>query len=92
MTKKKGLTSENFLLQGSILAAASIVVRLIGLVYRIPLTGILGDEGNGIYAAAFGRHSHGLFGADFRTGQPLPRTDEGAGLGDAGKDLRERGD
>lgn len=53
MTKKKGLTSENFLLQGSILAAASIVVRLIGLVYRIPLTGILGDEGNGIYAAAF---------------------------------------
>ena len=53
MTNKKGLTSENFLLQGSILAAASIVVRLIGLVYRIPLTGILGDEGNGIYAAAF---------------------------------------
>lgn len=53
MTKKKGLTSENFLLQGSILAAASIVVRLIGLLYRIPLTGILGDEGNGIYAAAF---------------------------------------
>lgn len=53
MTKKKGISSENFLLQGSILAAASIIVRLIGLVYRIPLTGILGDEGNGIYAAAF---------------------------------------
>lgn len=53
MTKKKGISSENFLLQGTILAAASIIVRLIGLVYRIPLTGILGDEGNGIYAAAF---------------------------------------
>lgn len=53
MKTKKSLTSENFLLQGSILAAASIIVRLIGLVYRVPLTGILGDEGNGIYAAAF---------------------------------------
>lgn len=53
MTKKKGFNSDNFILQGTILAAASIIVRLIGLVYRIPLTGILGDEGNGIYSAAF---------------------------------------
>ena len=28
----------NYLVQGSILAAASIIVRLIGAVYRIPLT------------------------------------------------------
>ena len=53
MTKKKSISKDNFIVQGSILAAASIIVRLIGLLYRIPLTDILGDEGNGIYSAAF---------------------------------------
>ncbi|MFU0828045.1 MAG: Polysacc-synt-C domain-containing protein [Lachnoclostridium sp.] len=43
----------NFLVQGSILAAASIIVRLIGLVYRIPLTNIIGDEGMGYYSNAY---------------------------------------
>lgn len=43
----------NFLKQGSILAAASILVRIIGLIYRIPMANIIGDEGNGIYSAAF---------------------------------------
>lgn len=42
-----------FVLQGVILASASIIVRLIGLIYRIPLTNILGDEGNGLYGYAF---------------------------------------
>ena len=45
--------SNNFLVQGSILAAASIIVRLIGLLYRIPLNRILGDEGIGYYSNAF---------------------------------------
>lgn len=44
---------ENFIVQGSILAIASIVVRLIGLFYRVPLTNILGNEGNGIYSNAY---------------------------------------
>lgn len=43
----------SFLKQGSILALASIMVRIIGLVYRIPMANIIGDEGNGIYSAAF---------------------------------------
>ena len=34
-----------FLLQGSILAASSLIVRMIGLIYRIPMTRIIGDEG-----------------------------------------------
>lgn len=51
MEKKKAKSS--FLVQGSILAAASIVVRIIGMLYRIPLTGIIGDVGNGIYSGAF---------------------------------------
>jgi stage V sporulation protein B len=48
-----GKKSNNFLVQGSILAAASIIVRLIGLLYRIPLTNIIGDEGMGYYSNAF---------------------------------------
>ncbi len=44
---------KNFLVQGSILAAASIVVRFIGLIYRIPMTRILGDTAMGYYSYAF---------------------------------------
>ncbi len=49
-TEKK---QSNFIIQGSILAIASIVVRLIGLFYRVPLTNILGNEGNGVYSNAY---------------------------------------
>ena len=42
-----------FLKQGSILAMASVLVRMIGLVYRIPMNNILGDEGMGIYSASY---------------------------------------
>jgi len=45
--------SNHFLVQGSILAAASLIVRMIGLVYRIPMTNIIGDEGMGYYGNAF---------------------------------------
>ncbi len=43
----------NFLVHGSILAAASLLVRIIGLLYRIPMTRIIGDEGMGSYTIAF---------------------------------------
>ncbi|MEY8337320.1 polysaccharide biosynthesis protein [Lachnospiraceae bacterium 62-35] len=43
----------NFVIQGSILAIAGILVRLIGMVYRIPLINIIGKEGNGYYTAAY---------------------------------------
>lgn len=49
-TKNK---NNDFLVQGSILAVASIVVRLIGLLYRIPMQRIIGDEGMGYYGYAF---------------------------------------
>ena len=45
--------NNSFVLQGVILASASIIVRLIGLFYRIPLTNILGDTGVGLYGYAF---------------------------------------
>lgn len=48
-TKKN---KSNYLVQGTILAAASIFARIIGMIYRIPLTRILGDEGNAYYGSA----------------------------------------
>lgn len=43
----------DFIAQGSILAVASILVRLIGIIYRIPMTSIIGDEGNALYSYAY---------------------------------------
>lgn len=45
--------NSNFIIQGTILAAASIIVKIIGVVYRIPLTNILGQRGMAIYSVAF---------------------------------------
>ncbi len=42
-----------FLVQGSVLAIASIISRIIGLVYRIPMTNIIGEHGNDYYSCAF---------------------------------------
>jgi stage V sporulation protein B len=42
-----------FLVQGTILALASLISRIIGLIYRIPLTNIIGDAGNDLYSCAF---------------------------------------
>lgn len=46
-----------FLIQGSILAAASLIVRIIGMIYRIPMTRIIGDEGMGLYTIAYELYS-----------------------------------
>jgi len=48
--KKK---ASNFLAQGSILAVSGIIVRVIGLIYQIPVINIIGDQGNGYYSVAF---------------------------------------
>lgn len=40
-------------MQAGILAAASVICRIIGLLYKSPLTGIIGDEGNGYYNTAY---------------------------------------
>lgn len=40
-------------MQGAILAIAGVITKIIGVVYRIPLTNILGDEGMGFYGYAF---------------------------------------
>lgn len=53
MVKKSNNKSDNFLLQSGILAAAGFISRIIGLLYRSPLTAIIGDLGNGYYTAAY---------------------------------------
>ena len=50
----------DFLFQGSILAAAGIIVRLIGLFYKVPMTRILGLEGIGYYNTAYEIYNIGL--------------------------------
>ena len=50
--KKPALGGGNVAAQAGILAAASILSRIIGLLYRSPLTAIIGDEGNGYYGTA----------------------------------------
>lgn len=49
---KKG-RSNSLVIQGSILAAASLIVRFIGFFYRVPLVRLLGDEGMGLYSSSF---------------------------------------
>ena len=48
--KKK---EKNFLVQGSILAIAGVITKIIGVIYRVPLMNIVGDEGMGYYSVAF---------------------------------------
>lgn len=49
MGNKKG----SFIKQAGILAAAGIISRIIGILYRSPLTSVIGDEGNGYYQSAY---------------------------------------
>ncbi len=44
---------QKFLIHGGILAITGILVRIIGMFYRIPLVNIIGEEGSGIYSVAF---------------------------------------
>ena len=44
---------DSFILQAGILAAAGIICRLIGLLYRSPLTAVIGDRGMGYFQSAY---------------------------------------
>ena len=53
-------TERNMLMQGTILAAAGFLTKIIGFVYRIPMANLLGNTGNGIYSVAFGIYNIAL--------------------------------
>lgn len=44
---------QRFIVHGGILAIASILVKIIGMLYRIPMINIIGSKGTGIYGTAF---------------------------------------
>ncbi|GFI61601.1 lipid II flippase MurJ [Clostridiales bacterium] len=47
--KKRG----TFVIQAAVLASASLIVRFIGFLYRMPLTDLIGDTGNAIYSGGY---------------------------------------
>ena len=47
-------TKDNFLAQAGILAAAGIISRIIGLLYKSPMVAVIGETGFGYYQAAYG--------------------------------------
>lgn len=53
MSEKNKKIRNGIIMQGSILAIAGIIARLIGILRRIPLTNIIGDAGNGYYSVAY---------------------------------------
>ena len=57
MTQK---TKKTILVQGSILALAGIISKIIGFIYRIPMANIMGNTGNGLYSVAFGIYNIAL--------------------------------
>jgi len=60
MSEQHKKNEKNFLIQGSILAIAGVITKLIGAFYRIPLLNIIGTEGNGYYSVAFSIYSVAL--------------------------------
>ena len=53
-------TERNMLVQGTILAAAGIITKVIGFLYRIPMANLLGNAGNGIYSVSYGIYNIAL--------------------------------
>ena len=54
MPKKQSSKSSSFVVQAGILAAAGLISRMIGMLYRSPLKAIIHTEGQGYYSTAYG--------------------------------------
>lgn len=53
-------SGKHIIKQGTILAAASVISRIIGMLYRSPMAAVIGDKGNGLYSFAFEIYSIAL--------------------------------
>lgn len=51
---------KSLVMQGSILALAGIISKIIGFIYRIPMANLMGNTGNGLYSVAFGIYNVAL--------------------------------
>lgn len=63
------LGKQNFMMQGGLLAMSGIIVRIIGMLYRIPMANIIGPQGSGIYSAAFNVYNIALILSSY--GMPM---------------------
>ncbi len=66
MAERRRKRDKNFLVQGSILAFAGVITKIIGAVYRIPLTNTVGTEGMGYYNVAFSIYTIALMLTSYR--------------------------
>lgn len=53
MNLEENKNGRSFVKQAGILAAAGILCKIIGILYRSPLAQVIGDEGNGYYSSAY---------------------------------------
>lgn len=53
-------SGKHIIKQGTILATASVISRIIGMLYRSPMAAVIGDKGNGLYSFAFEIYSIAL--------------------------------
>ena len=54
---KKGTRRNSFLLGAVVLSAGGFIAKILGAVYRIPLTNMLGSYGMGLYQLVFPMYS-----------------------------------
>lgn len=52
-TRVRSARKDDFIAQGTMLAVATVITKVIGAIYRIPLANTLGDTGNGFYGYAY---------------------------------------
>ena len=52
-TRVRSARKDDFIAQGAMLAVATVLTKVIGVIYRIPLANTLGDTGNGFYGYAY---------------------------------------
>ena len=62
------MSKENFVKGAAILGLSGLIVKILGAIYRIPLTGLIGTEGVAYYTAAY--NVYNLFLAISLTGFP----------------------
>ncbi len=51
---------KSLVVQGGILAAAGLISKIIGFIYRVPMANIMGNTGNGLYSVSFGIYNIAL--------------------------------
>ena len=52
-----GQKKQNFLQGTALLAMATVIVKLVGALYKVPLNAIIGEKGFGYFSTAYERRS-----------------------------------